>query len=492
MSDDKKRQDWDAAMDMTMEEFEQALDQSFAGDTLAAGDKVTGRVISMSETTVFLDIGGKSEGVVAIEEFLEDDGTLGIRPGDTVEVTVTHAGEEIRLSYRMRRRDQTLELLREAASSEIPVEGRVEASNKGGFDVRLGDYRAFCPISQIDIEYVENPAEHVGQVYHFLITRMERNGRDIVVSRSKLLQKEREALAQETLSRLAPGMITSGVVRRLMDFGAFVDIGGVEGLVHISHVSWDRLKHPSEVLEEGQSVRVKVLKMDPGNQRISLSIRDAQEPPWETHVGTDILEGNSYPGVVTRIEHFGAFVRLKPGLEGLLHISELSWTHRVTHPSEMLTIGDTIRVKVIQLDDENRRISLSMKQTDSDPWDRHRDSLLPGNTLPAEISRIKSAGLDVIIHSDLVGFVPASLSGIGQGERLQNTFHPGDTVQVRVVEADPGSHRLVLEIVDAQAEAIQQDVSRYLDDRTSRESGGFGNLGSALQKAIDRKKQRDQ
>lgn len=486
MSDRKKKQDWDAAMDMTMEEFEQALNETVAGDTLAPGDKITGRIISMSETTVFLDIGGKSEGVIPIEEFLEDDGSLNIHPGDEVQVTVTHAGEDIRLSYRMRRRDQSLEMLREAASSDIPVEGRVESSNKGGFDVRLGEHRAFCPISQIDTDYVENPSAYVGQTYHFLITRMER--KDIVVSRARLLAKEREQAARETLQRLEPGMITDGTVRRITDFGAFVDIGGIEGLVHISHVSWDRVNHPGDVLSDGQTVRVKILKMDPENKRISLSIREAQEPPWEMYVGTEILEGNTYPGEVTRIEHFGAFIRLKPGLEGLLHISELSWKHRVNHPSEMLAIGDTIRVKVIQLDPENHRISLSLKQTDSDPWDTHRDQLTAGSVLAADVNRVKSAGLDVVIGTDLIGFVPASKTGIGQGESLQNSFNPGDTVRVRVVDADRGTRRLILEIVDMQTEAIEQDVSDYLSQKNSGNTGGFGNLGAALQQALNKKK----
>ncbi|MBN1296034.1 S1 RNA-binding domain-containing protein [bacterium] len=484
-----KQMDWDDSMGMTMEEFEEALNDSLTGDAVRVGDKVTGTVISMTDSTVFVDIGGKSEGVIQLDEFLDDTQQLMVNPGDRVEATVISTKHEIRLSFRMRKRDQTLDMLREAFAGGIAVEGRVETVNKGGFDIRLGERRAFCPISQIDIDFVETPEPYLGRDFHFLITSLDGNGRNIVVSRSRLLQVERDRLAKETLASLRPGMIVTGTVRRIMNFGAFVDLGGVEGLVHVSQLSWDRIVHPDQVVSIGDTVSVKVIQIDTSTDKpkISLSIRDAQARPWDIYVGKEIVEGGSYSGEVLRIENFGAFVRLRPGIEGLLHISEMSWTRRVSHPSEIVKVGDSVTVKVTQIDSQQHRLALSLKQADDDPWKTMESAMAPGNLLSVEIDRIQSAGLEVRVSGLLPGFIPASLSGIGQGERLQNTFQSGSIVPARVVEADPATHRLILEIVDMSVEHEQQQLTRYGTDAASPETG-FGRLGTALQKAMSKKK----
>ncbi|MCD4652970.1 S1 RNA-binding domain-containing protein [bacterium] len=482
-----KNNEWDDSMGMTMEEFDQAISGSFAGDDLHAGDKVTGTIISISETSVFLDISAKSEGIIALEEFVDEDGKLTIKLGDEISATVIRIGNEIQLSHKMRKRDQTLEMLREAYSGQIAVEGRVNGVNKGGFEISLGDKEAFCPVSQIDIDYVEDPNIHTGCSYHFLITKMDPKGRNIVVSRTKLLEEERAKLALDTMKTLEPGIIVSGEIRRITDFGAFVDIGGVDGLVHISQLSWDRVHHPSEIVETGQEVQVKVLKIDPDSKRIALSIREVMQKPWDEFVGSEIIEGNLYKGKVSRVEHFGAFVRLKPGLEGLLHISELKYGQRINHPSEIVSVDDVVEVKIIGLDQEKQRISLSLKQTGSDPWDLHATSLVADTYLQAEIARVKKAGVEVLLDSNLLGFVPASMSSVSQGESLQNTYKPGDSVRVRIVEADRETRRLILEIVNAETEQNKTDVAKYLAETPSQTNQGFGNLGAALQKAMNKK-----
>lgn len=490
MNSEKKKQmtDWDNSSDMTMEEFDQAISASFAGDDLRPGDKVTGTIISISESTVFLDINAKSEGIIALEEFVDEEGTLTVRPGDEVNATVIRTGDEIQLSFRMRKRDQTLEMLREAHNGQIAVEGRVEQVNKGGFDISLGGTSAFCPVSQIDTVYVEEPAAYLHGTYHFLITKMDPKGRNIVVSRSRLLEIERAKAAQETLKNLKPGAILSGEVRRIADYGAFVDIGGIDGMVHISQISWDRLKHPSDALVVGQEVRVKVMKIDGDTQRISLSMREVQEKPWDEFVGSEIMEGNTYPGEVMRVEHFGAFVKLKPGLEGLLHISELKYGRRINHPSEVVSPGDSVFVKVIGLDHDKHQISLSMKQTGTDPWELNAAQLIPENLLFVEIAKIKSVGLEVTVDNSLVGFIPASLSGVGPGESLTSAFTVGDTIRVKVVEADQSSRRLIFEVSDAEKEETAADINSYMADSRNTEQASFGSLGALLQKALDKKK----
>lgn len=490
VKNNKQNNEWDNSMDMTMEEFEAAVSNSMVGDDVRPGEKVTGIVIAVSESSVFLDINAKSEGVIALEEFVDAEGTLTVKRGDKITATVMHVGDEIRLSCKMRKRDQSIEMLRDAYAGRIAVEGRVEAANKGGFEISLGDKKAFCPISQIDIDYVEDPNRFIGANYHFYITQFDPKGRNIVVSRSQFLKEEREQQAEKTLAGLIPGMIVDGEIRRLTDFGVFVDIGGVDGLVHISHLSWDRVDHPSKLVAVGQKVRVKILQIDPETRRISLSMREAEANPWDSHVGTDIIEGNTYQGEVMRIENFGAFVRLKPGLEGLVHLSEMRWGQRVNHPSEIIKSGDSVLVKVIGIDPEKHRISLSLKQIEDDPWIQLGEQLQEGKLLETSVGSVKPSGLEVIIGSSLRGWIPISKSGLGQGENIRTAFKDGQTLHCRIIEADRESRRLVLEVIDPNAEQTQTDIQQYLTDNRSSGSAGFGSLGSKLQKAIEKKQQK--
>ncbi|MBN1879200.1 S1 RNA-binding domain-containing protein [bacterium] len=490
MNKDKNKIEWDDSMDMTMEEFDQAISGSMISEEVRPGEKVTGIVIAISESSVFIDINAKSEGIIALEEFVDPEGALTVKRGDTITATVTHVGDEIQLSYKMRKRDQSIDMLREAYAGRIPVEGRVESLNKGGFEVSLGDKKAFCPISQIDIDFVEDPNKYMGANYHFYITQIDPKGRNIVVSRAQYLKEERQKEAEITMTRLAVGAIVTGEVRRVADFGVFVDLGGVDGLVHISQLSWDRVTHPSQLVSVGQTVHVKVIQIDPETNRIGLSMREAEENPWDIHVGTDIIEGNSYLGEVMRVENFGAFVRLKPGLEGLVHLSELRWGQRVNHPSEVMKTGDQVLVKVIGIDQEKHRLSLSLKQIEEDPWTLLAPSLTTGTVLSGTITAVKPNGLEVKIDNGPLGFIPGSKTGVGQGENIRTSFKDGQTIQTRVVEADPDTRRLILEVVDLDAEQQKLDVRQYLTETGTETSTGFGSLGSKLQKAMEKKQRK--
>jgi small subunit ribosomal protein S1 len=326
------------------------------------GDRVTGKIVKVSADTIFVDLGGKSEGTANAAEFKNEDGTLTIQEGDEVELRVASVRNGIHLSKAIKARGaEAVEVLRDAFKNQIPVEGRVAAVNKGGFEVEISGLRAFCPISQMELRYCEKPEDHVGARYQFRIMEIKERGKNIVVSRRVLLQEEQEKKLQETLASLRPDLELEGQVTKLTDFGAFVDIGGVEGMVHVSEVSRARIGHPSEILQPGQTVRVKILKMEPdkkGRQKISLSMKALEPDPWE--MGIPFQEGDVIPGKVSRLADFGAFIEIIPGLDGLVHRSEISY-EKVAHPSRVLNVGDPVQVRVLKIDEPNRKVSLSIK-----------------------------------------------------------------------------------------------------------------------------------
>jgi small subunit ribosomal protein S1 len=480
--------EWDDSADMTMEEFDQAISGALIPTEPQPGDKVSGKVIALSETSVFVDINAKSEGVMAIEEFVNTDGTLTVTIGEIITATVIQVSDEIRLSHRMRKKDQTFEMIQEAFSGGIPVEGHVTGTNKGGLDVSLGEFRAFCPVSQIDIDHVDDPSIFVGNSFHFSITRMDSKGRNIIVSRSKYLKDERQKKARETLARIKIGDIANGQIRRIAEFGIFVDIGGIDGLVHVSRLSWDRISNPNEIFNTGENVRVKILDINHESGQISLSIRDAMPSPWDNYIGTEIIEGGTYYGEVVRIENFGAFVRIRPGLEGLLHISEIDWDQRIRHPSDRLKNGDVILVKVIGIDTDQQRISLSLKQVQSDPWP---DDMSEGSVFEASVLNIRTQGLEVVLADGLTGFVPISKTGIASNASLRNSFKTDQSVTVKVLEGDRQKRRIILEIIDASAVQTADDVQKYLLNSDENSSRGFGSLGGRLQQALNKNRQRN-
>jgi small subunit ribosomal protein S1 len=326
------------------------------------GDRVSGVVIKISKDTIFVDLGSKSEGVADVEEFRDKDGKLTVQEGDRIELRVSSLRGGIHLSKAIKARGaEAMAMLREAQRNQIPVEGRVAAVNKGGFEVEISGIRAFCPVSQIDLQYCQKPEEHVGGKYQFRIMEMKERGKNIILSRRALLQEEQEKKAAETMALLKPDLEIEGKVTRLMDFGAFVDIGGIEGMVHVSELTRARVKHPSEILETGQMVKVKILKMEPdkrGRQKIALSMKALEPEIWEK--GFPFKEGDVVSGTVSRLADFGAFVEVAPGLDGLVHVSEISY-QRISHPSRLLKEGDRVDVLVQKIDEEKRRISLSIK-----------------------------------------------------------------------------------------------------------------------------------
>lgn len=332
------------------------------------GDKVQGTVVSIQGDSVFIDLGAKSEGIVEVKELADADGNLSVGIGDSIEISVSGKDEDtgtLLLGSRHARHVRGSAGLRQAFQQQIPVEGRVTEVTKGGVAVEISGERAFCPASQIDIHYVEDLESFIGEKLAFRITKIEGSKHtNLVVSRRALLEEEQRALAIETRDHLEVGAVMKGTVSSIKDFGAFIDLGGVEGMVHISELSFDRVEHPKDVLAVGQSVDVAVLRIEKTDnpkhpEKIALSIRALEKDPWQ-----DVL--NQYPvgtlvqGSVSRIQPFGAFVELAPGIDGLVHISELGAERRINHPQEVVSVGDQVLATVLSVDIEKHRIGLSL------------------------------------------------------------------------------------------------------------------------------------
>lgn len=340
-----------------------------AASSHSAGDVVTGTVVSISSEAVFVDLGGKSEGVLDLDQVMDDEGRTTVAVGDEVEARVVDAGERsgsIVLRRTLGRGPQAREELQLAFEQGIPVEGVVTGVNKGGFDVQIAGGRAFCPVSQMDSRFVEEPESFVGQRHQFRVTRYEpgHSGDNVVVSRRALLEEQAEAAAAGTRARLEVGAVFPGKVTRIEKYGAFVDIGGIEGLLHISEMAYGRIEHPSEIVSLDQTLDVQVVKIEESDdprrrEKIGLSIRSLARDPWDD-VSKTLSVGQQINGKVRRIEAFGAFVEVAPGLEGLVHISEMGGSERISSPRKVVDIGQVVNVTVLSVDAGAKRIALSM------------------------------------------------------------------------------------------------------------------------------------
>ena len=349
------------------------------------GDQVRGKVISIQADNVFVDLGGKTEGIIERSELTDAQGVLSIQVGDSISSVVSGRDETtgtLLLGTQHARRMHGSEALQRAYEEQSPVEGHVTGTTKGGLEVEMAGVRAFCPASQIDLGYVDDLQSFVGQRLAFRITKYEMGRHaNLVVSRRALLEEEQRALAAQTRARLEVGAVMQGKVSSLQDYGAFIDLGGIEGLVHVSELAFGRIEHPKELLSVGQEVEVSVLRIDHTDnprhpEKISLSIRALEKDPW-SEVETDFPVGKRVPGTVVRLQPFGAFIELAPGVDGLAHISELVAERRISHPQEVLSVGDRVLVKVLSIDPEKRRIGLSLKTEEAGPAVEEVDATPP-------------------------------------------------------------------------------------------------------------------
>ena len=448
------------------------------------GDTVSGVVAKIGRDSVFVDLGGKSEGIADLDEFRDKDGKLNLREGDKVELRVASLRDGIRLSKAFKVHGaEAIGMLREAQRNQIPVEGRVVSVNKGGLEIDISGTRAFCPVSQIDLQFCEKPEEHIGARYPFRVMEIKEKGKNIVLSRRALLQEEQDKKAKETLSSLKEGLELEGTITRLMDFGAFVDIGGIDGMVHISEISHVRIHQPSEVLKVGQLVKVRILKIEPGKggrQKIALSIKALEQGPWEK--GFRFKEGDVISGTVSRLADFGAFVEVAPGVDGLVHLSEISY-ESVPHPSRLLKEGDRVDVLVLKIDEEKRRISLSIRDAAIKQRMAEQQAavrLEVGQILSGIVEDQKPYGLFVRlpqVGTGVRGLLPMEeLIHTGKGE-VKRRLPKGKEIQVEIVSIDEKGRIGLSQKVTKERED-REDYKKFLEKADA--PGKLGTLGDLL------------
>ena len=522
-------------MDITRIAFEDMLaqHQTASGD-IREGEIVKARVLSVSDNSVILEFGFKSEGAVSRDEFKDADG---LEAGQEVEVLLESLEDDDGIVVLSKKKADFLrvwELIKEAYENDRPVEGVLTRKIKGGVTVDIMGVDAFLPGSQIALRRVPNIEDLIGETYDFKIIKLNKRRRNIVVSRRVILEGERQKKRATLVKELLVGQVREGVVKNITDFGAFIDLGGLDGLLHITDMSWGRVGHPSEVVDIGSHLDVKVLdidwdrerislglkqllpypwtdiaerypvgarvvgkvvsitnygafvelqkgveglvhisemswtrnvrhpsklvaigdeieavvlKVDPKEEKISLGMKQIEEDPWLA-LPVKYPTGTQLQGTVRNLTSFGAFVEIEPGIDGLVHVSDMSWTRRVEHPSEVVQKGDEIDVMVLDVDSENKRISLGMKQLLDDPWPTLVGEFVPGKEVQGKVVRVQDSGVVLDLGDDIEGFTPGSHSGVEDPEKLAYHFRPGESVEVRIVESDATNRRIVLEVLE--------------------------------------------
>ena len=431
------------------EDFASLLDETLGRDTGFDGSVVTGRIVRLTDEFAIVDVGLKSEGRVLLKEFAPPGVKPDIKPGDMIDLYVERYEDKdgsIVLSREKARREEAWTNLEKAFESQQRVNGTIYGRVKGGFTVDLGGAVAFLPGSQVDIRPVRDVAPLMGNPQPFQILKMDRARGNIVVSRRAVLEETRAEQRSELIQGLKEGMILDGVVKNITDYGAFVDLGGVDGLLHVTDIAWRRINHPSEALVIGQPVKVQVIRFNSDTQRISLGMKQLEADPWEG-VAAKYPPGARYSGRVTNITDYGAFVELEPGVEGLVHVSEMSWTKKNVHPGKIVSTSQEVDVMVLDVDSSKRRISLGLKQVQRNPWEQFVDEHPIGTEVEGEIRNITEFGLFIGLSPDIDGMIHMSdLSWDETGELAMAKYEKGQVVKAKVLDVDVEKERISLGI----------------------------------------------
>ena len=434
---------------VSMEEFEALLQESFEIDTPEEGSVVKGKVIAIEAGQAIIDVGYKMEGRVDLKEFANPGEAPSIAVGDEVEVFLRAAenarGEAV-ISREMARREEAWDRLEKAYAAEERVEGAIFGRVKGGFTVDLGGAVAFLPGSQVDVRPVRDAGPLMGLKQPFQILKMDRRRGNIVVSRRAILEESRAEQRAEVIGNLTEGQAVEGVVKNITEYGAFVDLGGVDGLLHVTDMAWRRVNHPSEILSIGETINVQVIKINKDTHRISLGMKQLQDDPWDA-VETRYPLESVHTGRVTNITDYGAFVELEAGVEGLVHVSEMSWTKKNVHPGKIVSTSQEVEVMVLEIDSSKRRVSLGLKQTQRNPWEVFAETHPEGTQVEGEVKNITEFGLFIGLPGDIDGMVHLSdLSWDDRGEDAIQNYHKNDIVKAVVTEVDVEKERISLSI----------------------------------------------
>jgi len=430
--------------------FEQMYEESIKD--VKVGGVVKGRVIQINPDSVVVDIGYKSEGQIPLNQFTDAQGNCTIKVDDEVDVFLERYEDEngnIQLSRIKAERLKVWDDIKRIYDEEGSIPGTITGKVKGGLSVDIG-VPAFLPGSQIDLKPIRNLDKLIGETFDFKILKHNQKRNNVVISRRALLEKEREALKEVLLTKLQEGAVLQGIVKNITDYGAFIDLGGLDGLLHITDISWGRVNHPTERLTVGDEVTVKIIKYDEEKQRVSLGMKQLKDDPWAT-AAEKYPEGTKVKGKVLSIKDYGAFVEIEEGIESLVHVSEMSWTKKIKHPSQVVSVGDEIEAVVLSVDPEKRRISLGMKQVEPNPWDTLIDKYPMGTKIEGEIKNITDFGIFVGIENDIDGLV--HISDISWSKRLKHPgeeFSKGQTIQAVVLNLDKDNQRFSLGIKQLQ------------------------------------------
>jgi len=440
------------------EDFAKLLEESFTMGSPQEGTVVKGTVVGIEKDLAVIDVGAKTEGRVALREFAAPGRQADLKVGDTVEVyleRVENALGEAVLSRDKARREESWGKLEKAFNNSEKVQGIIFNQVKGGFTVDLDGAVAFLPRSQVDIRPIRDVSPLMNQPQPFQILKMDRRRGNIVVSRRTVLEETRAEQRQELVQNLEEGQVIDGVVKNITDYGAFVDLGGIDGLLHVTDIAWRRVNHPTELLNIGQQVKVKIIKINHETHRISLGMKQLQEDPWHG-IEAKYPVGARYTGRVTNITDYGAFVELEPGIEGLIHVSEMSWTKKNVHPGKIVSTSQEVEVQVLEVDPVKRRISLGLKQTMRNPWEAFVEKHAPGSVIEGEVKNKTEFGLFLGLEGDVDGMVHLSdLDWKRPGEQVIDEYKKGDQVKAKVLDVDVEKERISLGIKQLEGDPME-------------------------------------
>jgi small subunit ribosomal protein S1 len=446
------------------ESFADLFEQSLTNTQLQPGTIVNGTVVAITSDSVIVDAGLKSEGVIPKSQFIGLDGQIEVAVGDTVAVALDAVEDGFgvtRLSREKAKRFAAWDYLEKAFEAGDTVKGLINGKVKGGFTVELDTVRAFLPGSLVDVRPVRDTSHLEGKEQEFKVIKLDRKRNNVVVSRRAVVEEEYSAERDQLLKNLEEGMEVMGVVKNLTDYGAFLDLGGIDGLLHITDMAWRRVKHPSEVVEIGQEIQVKVLKFDRDRQRVSLGLKQMGEDPWVA-ISRRYPENARVFGKVTNIADYGCFVEIEEGVEGLVHVSEMDWTNKNIHPSKLVNLGDEVEVMVLDIDEERRRISLGMKQCQMNPWDEFGVTHKKGDLVSGKIKSITDFGIFIGLDGGIDGLVHLSdISWDEAGEQALRRYKKGDELETVVLSVDPERERISLGVKQLDRDPFSSFVAMH-------------------------------
>jgi len=469
------------------EDFATMFEASLKARRLERGQTIEGTVVAFGSDVAFVSVGGKSEAQIDLAELKDADGHLEVKIGDRIHAVVVSTSGGVTLSRKGVRNVASQRELENAFEAGLAVEGKVEGANKGGYEVRIARERAFCPLSQIDIARTADPAVHVGKTYTFRILEYKDGGKSIVVSRRKLLEEEQQANAEAVRKSIVPGAVLPGRVVSVRDFGAFVDLGGgIQGLLHVSEMSWSRATTPGEMVASGDQITVKVLRVDEGTGKISLGLKQLQDDPWG-QVGTTYAVGQVRNGRVTRLAEFGAFVELEPGIEGLAHASTFPPTGRTGDWAKSVPVGTTGTFEILSIDPAQKRIGIALVEEGASRTaapTTPQDTFATGTIVTGKVERHEKFGVFVFLSPGRTGLMPLSETGLDRDADVVKAFPVGSEVEVAVIEADASGRRIRLSKKAVAQQREQAELRDYAARQDATPSTSLGSLAGALRDAL--------